>query len=362
MTDPAYVALALTPGIGRARLNALLAEFGAAASVLDAPSAALQAVPGMTSAAATAVRERKREHGAKVLARIAEMGASILLPDDPAFPRRLREIPDAPVMLFAAGRMELLDTPAVAIVGSRGHSRYGAEAARFFAAGSVRAGLTVVSGMARGVDAIAHEAALEADGGTVGVLGNGLGVVYPSANARLYEAVGERGCLITEFPPGERPNAGSFTRRNRLISGLARLVLVVEAGERSGALVTAGCAVEQGRDVLAVPGSIFSPVSKGCNRLIQQGAKPALGIRDVVEEFGIAMPGAPGAALPSGLSSDERRVIDLVGSAELHVDQIADGLQLPTAHALALLTSLEIRGVISQQPGKLFRKADIALF
>lgn len=362
MPDAAYVALALTPGIGRARLHALLAAFGSAPAAIDAPAAALKEVAGMTLAAASAVRACRVEDGEKVLARVADAGAVALAPEDPGFPRRLREIPDAPVLLFARGRLPLLQTPAVAIVGSRGHSRYGAEAARFFAAGCVRTGLVVVSGMARGVDAIAHEAALEADGGTVGVLGNGLGVVYPSANARLYEAVGARGCLLTEFPPGERPNAGSFTRRNRLISGLARLVLVVEAGERSGALVTAGCAVEQGRDVLAVPGSIFSAVSKGCNRLIQQGAKPALGIRDIVEEFGIALPGAPGAALPSGLSSDERRVIDLIGSAELHVDQIADGLAVPAADALALLTSLEIRGILSQHPGKLFRKAEPALF
>ena len=355
--DPAYVALALTPGIGRARLTALVERCGSAEAVFEAPARELCDVPGVGTAAATAIGERSPADGERVIRRAVERGGTVLVPGAPAFPIRLTEIPDAPALLFAAGRLELLHRPAVAMVGSRGNSRYGAEAARFFAAGCAGAGLVVVSGMARGIDAVAHEAALEAGGDTVGVLGNGLGVVYPSANRRLYERMNADGCLITEFPPGERPTAGSFSRRNRLISGLAHLVLVIEAGDRSGALVTAGYGTEQGRDVLAVPGSIFSPVSRGCNRLIQHGAKPALGLRDVFEEFGIRQEGVPGAALPTDLSDDERRVLDLVANGDLQVDDIAAGLAVPAAHALAVLTSLEIRGLLVQEPGKLFRKA-----
>jgi DNA processing protein len=162
---------------------------------------------------------------------------------------------------------------------------------------------------------------------------------------------------LTEFPPGERPNAGSFPRRNRLISGLARVTLVVEARERSGALITADCALTQGRDVLAVPGPITSPVSVGCNRLIQLGAKPALGLRDVLEEYGIALPNVPSAALPTDLSAEERRVLACLASGPEQVDDMASRLARPAADTLAVLTSLEIRGLVEQEPGKVFRKA-----
>ena len=172
---------------------------------------------------------------------------------------------------------------AVGIVGSRDHTSYGAEAARLLAAGVASAGAVVVSGMARGIDAIAHAAALDAGGNSVGILGNGFGVIYPAANRVLYERMVARGCLITELPPGERPHAGAFPRRNRLISGLAGVTVVVEAAPTSGALITADCALDQGRVALAVPGPITSPTSIGCNKLIQQGAKPVLTPGDILE-------------------------------------------------------------------------------
>ena len=299
---------------------------------------------------------RAAEPGTVALSAPAE-GGHVLAPEDAAFPRGLREIPDAPTLLFAAGRLELAQRPAVAIVGSRSHTRYGGEACRHFAGGLSRAGLVVVSGMARGIDALAHGAALDAAGGTVGVLGNGLGVVYPAANRALYERVLREGCLLTEHPPGEKPHAGSFPRRNRMISGLARVTLVIEARERSGALITADCALAQGHDVLAVPGPITSPVSVGCNRLIQLGAKPALGLRDVLEEYGIALPSVPSAALPTDLSPDERGVLDVLAGGEEHVDTLASRLGRPAAETLALLTSLEIRGLVGQAPGKMFSRA-----
>ena len=241
------------------------------------------------------------------------------------------------------------------MVGSRNHSPYGRETCRFFAAGLSRAGLGVVSGMARGLDAVAHQATLDADGDTVGVLGNGLGVIYPSANRELYERVSSEGCLVTEFPPGEKPNAGSFPRRNRLISGLARVTLVVEARERSGALITAGCGLSQGKDVLAIPGSITSPFSAGCNHLIQQGAKPALGLRDVLEEYDLTFQDSPAARLPNDLNQDERRVLDILEQGLDEIDDVAAMLGGSAAHALAVMTSLEIRGIVAQEPGTRFR-------
>jgi len=355
--DIAYVTLALVPGIGRARLDILEAALGSADGVLNASLDELAHVPSISRAAATAIHEADRRTGEKAIERTNQVGGVVLTPHADGFPRVLREIPDAPTLLFALGRPELLHAEAVGIVGSRTHSRYGATACRLFARGASRAGLVVASGMARGLDRIAHEAALEECGGTVGVLGNGLGVVYPTANRELYDMVAQNGCLLTEFPPGERPNAGSFPRRNRLISGLSRVTLVVEARERSGALITADCALAQGREVLAVPGPITSPLSVGCNRLIQHGAKPALAIRDLLEEYGIDQGSLPGVSIPRDLSEDERRVLSILDLGVEQVDEIAQRYGTPAAHALAVLTSLEIRGLVSQEPGKSFRRA-----
>jgi DNA processing protein len=350
----AYVALALTPGIGPSRLGSLLARLGCAVDVLGATQEELEEVPHISKAAAAALREASADRAAAIVARAEALGGRALLPDDPEFPTVLREIPDPPTLLFASGRLDLLARPTVAIVGSRAHTRYGAEVTRHLAAGCARAGLVVASGMARGIDALAHEAALDAGGGTVGVLGNGLGVVYPSANRLLYDRMGREGALLTEFPPGDRPNVGSFPRRNRLISGLARVTLVVEAREKSGALLTVESALGQGRDVMAVPGPITSPVSVGCNRLIQGGSKPVLGLRDVLEEYGIAWEGAPAARLPTDLNEAERRVLAALGHTPRHVDDLAETLGTDAAETLATLTSLEIRGLAGQAPGKFF--------
>jgi len=355
--DPAYVALALTPGIGRARLDVLLATFGTAASVLEASQRDLARLPGMSRAAATAIREANVACGESAVARTESLGGCVLTPAHSAFPAALRSIPDAPTLLFAAGRLHLLDAQAVAIVGSRTHTRYGAEVCRMFARGLSRAGLAVVSGMARGLDRVAHEAAMDEAGGTVGVLGNGFGVVYPTANRLLYDRVWEKGCVLTEHAPGERPHAGSFPRRNRLVSGLARVTLVVEARERSGALITADCALAQSREVLAVPGPIFSPLSAGCNRLIQHGAKPALGIADVLEEYDIAVSDRGDPAPPSDLTDDERVLLDILGLGIEGIDEIAAHARRTPADVLAVLTGLEIRGLALQEPGKIFRLA-----
>ncbi len=352
----AYVTLASVPGIGRARLDLLFATLGSADRVLQATHKELETVPMISTAAATAIKAADTQDGEKILRRAQRLGADVLLPSDPRFPTSLREIPDAPTILYALGRTELLGQDCVAIVGSRDHTRYGAEACRHFAGGCGRAGLVVVSGLARGLDAIAHEASLDAGGTTVGVLGNGLGVVYPSANRKLYERVAAGGCILTEFPPGERPHAGSFPRRNRLISGLAAAVLVIEARRKSGALITADCALAQAREVLAVPGQITSAVSAGCNRLIQQGAKSALELRDVLEVYGLDGEAGPGTHLPNDLGEAERQVLDILDSGCVHVDDVAHRFGRSASEVLAVLTSLEIRGLVTQEPGKVFRR------
>src|SRR5437867_2146539 len=286
----ATLALSLVPGIGSQRLRALIATFGSAQAALDAPQSKLAAIFGIGRAAATAITEARSEDGARVLERLRVLGggARALLAGEPDFPTQLEEIPDPPTVLYAWGDLSLVTKPGVALVGSRNHTIYGAEAARILAT-AVAQRAVVVSGMARGIDALVHTAALDAaGGGTIGVLGNGFGVIYPTANRALYERMVAHGCLVTEHPPGERPHAGAFPRRNRIISGLSRAVVVVEADVKSGALVTADCGLAQGRPILAVPGPITSRTSVGCNKLIQQGAKIALSAGVILEEIGMA--------------------------------------------------------------------------
>ncbi|HWA15052.1 MAG TPA: DNA-processing protein DprA, partial [Gemmatimonadales bacterium] len=283
----------------------------------------------------------------------------VLLPHDEAFPDALRQIPDPPTAIFALGNLELLALPAVAIVGSRDHTAYGGGVCQTVATGAAKAGIAVVSGMARGLDAVAHSAALDADGPTIGVLGNGLGVIYPAANRMLYERVAANGLLITEFPPGERPNIGYFPRRNRLISGLAKVTVVIEAAEGSGTLITVGTALAQGKDVMAVPGPITIPTSVGTNRLIRDGAEPLLEVNDLLAHYGASTVATPPAQAelplapeaPSDLNATERLIFDQLSGGPIEIDALLIRLGRPTAESLAALGQLELRGLVTQALG-----------
>lgn len=360
----AYITLALVPGIGFARFGALLQRFETPSGVLAAPLALLGTVPGMSLAAATAITQADRAAGGRALAELEQAGGCLLLPEDSRFPSALRDIPEPPTCLFVRGNLELLARPAVAIVGSRDHSQYGAEVCRGLARAAAEAGLVVVSGMARGLDAVAHTGALEAGGATIGVLGNGIGVIYPAANRQLYEQVGQQGLLLTEFPPGERPHAGSFPRRNRLISGLARVTVVVEAAVTSGTLQTVACAQEQGRDVLAVPGPITSPVSTGTNGLIRDGAEPLLELRDLLRHF----PEVPRSADGRRAESDgiapplERKLINALYREPLQAERLVELTGAPVAEALDALSALELRGMVTQEDGGRYRLVQDRLF
>jgi DNA processing protein len=358
----ATLTLSLVPGIGSQRLRHLIGRFGSAQAALAAPHARLATMPGIGPAAATAIKAASLSNGGRVRDQLAALGARVLFPGDPAFPSQLEEIHDPPGVLYAWGDVSLLAKPAVALVGSRNHTSYGAEASRILSAATTRRAV-VVSGMARGIDALVHMAALDVGGATVGVLGNGFGVIYPAANEALYDRMVAHGCLVTEHPPGERPHAGSFSRRNRLISGLARAVVVIEAAAGSGALVTANYGLDQNRDVLAVPGPITSPTSVGCNKLIQQGAKVALCAADIFDAIGI--PSGLGE-IAVGLSTPAPRVppVDLTGlqltlwnrmSGEpQHVDALVAATHTGAANVLGALTELEMRGLVRQVPGMVF--------
>jgi DNA processing protein len=358
----AWVALALVPGIGATRFHSLLQATGSPLGALSAPFAFLCTVPGMTKAAATAVTQATPDHGRRVLQALAQLNAHVLLPDDAGFPEILRQIPDQPNAIFALGKLELLEQPAVAIVGSRDHTAYGGSVCQMVATGAAQAGLAVVSGMARGLDAVAHSAALDVNGATIGVLGNGLGVIYPAANRELYEKVADRGLLLTEFPPGERPHVGYFPRRNRLISALARVTVVIEAAQGSGTLITVGTALAQGKDVMAVPGPITSPTSVGTNRLIRDGAEPLLELNDLLAHYGELAPArevSPQTSLalspepPLDLTPTERLVFDQLAKGPIELDSLLSAIGVPVPEALAAISGLELRGLASQALGML---------
>jgi DNA processing protein len=360
----AYLALTQVPGMGPAHLKILLTACTTALGAHSAPFDFLCALPGFSRAVASALKATPLATGRKTAEDAVKLGATVLIPDDRGYPELLRNIPDPPPVLFAVGNIALMSRPAAAIVGSRDHSSYGAEVCRALAGAAAGAGAVIVSGMARGLDAVAHTAALDCGGATIGVLGNGHGVIYPAANRALYDRVAKDGLLLSEFPPGERPHAGSFPRRNRLISGLSRVTLVVEAAVGSGALITAGTALDQGREVLAVPGNITSPVSVGANRLIRDGATPVLEPADLLQYYpefvGSAVTACPVRPmvrpLPEALSPDERELAGLLGEEPIHPDELATRFGKPIGEVLGLLCGLEIAGVVEQKPGRVFRR------
>jgi DNA processing protein len=355
----------MVPGVGAARLRVLLKAFGSPIGAFSAPFEFLCAVPEISCACATAIQATSPEAGWETIKVAEELGGRVILPEDPEYPASFVEVDEPPPLLFATGDLALLELPACAVVGSRNHSPYGARVCRAIVEVAAAAGLVVVSGMARGLDAVAHTAALDAGGKSIGVLGNGLGVIYPAANRALYQRMTSAGLLLTEFPPGEKPTAGSFPRRNRLISALARVTIVVEAAAGSGALITVEKALEQGKDVMAVPGPITSAVSVGTNRLIRDGAMPLLEPADVLHYFPEIRPSVPSVAvvavdgpapLPAFLTASERELALLIGPEPLPLDEVAIRAGRQTNEVLALLSSLEIAGVVEQSPGRLFRR------
>jgi DNA processing protein len=360
----AYLTLTQVPGMGPARLKTLLTANPSPLGAFSAPFEFLCTLSGFSRAFATAIKQTTLEIGRKVVHDALGLGVEVLFPDDARFPAQLATIPDPPPVLFAMGDDSLTSRAAIAIVGSRDHSSYGGEVCRMLSRTVASHGLAVVSGMARGLDAVAHSSALECAGSTIGVLGNGHGVIYPAANRELYNSVAQRGLLLSEFPPGERPHPGSFPRRNRLISGLARVTVIVEAAAGSGALITAGTALDQGREVMAVPGSILSPVSVGTNRLIRDGAAPVLEPADLLHHFPEANPItkeesfliASQRILPDSLTPEERRLAESFGREPIHPDQLAIRCHRPVCEVLALLSGLEIAGVVEQCPGQVFRR------
>ncbi len=362
----AYLVLNLLPGIGPIRVRRLLERFESPERILAARTDELRSANGIGQEMAETIRDWENLIDLpEELRRIHEHEIELLTIEEEAYPASLREIHDPPHLLFIRGELLDRDHHAIAVVGSRRITHYGRESARRLSFQLAHAGVTIVSGLARGIDTAAHEAALAAGGRTIAVLGSGIGKLYPPENSALAERIAAQGAVISEFPVLYPPDRQSFPLRNRIVSGLSRGILVVEAPARSGALITANQAMEQGRNVYAVPGPIDRPSSEGCNRLIQDGAKLITDSRDVLDDMEMLIPPdsppAPANSAPSSpaldlLSPAERSVLAAVGDDETPIDTIIGDADLPTATVSATLLRLEMKRLVKQLPGKYFVK------
>lgn len=343
-----YVALSMAPDIGPGRMHRLLRHFGTLSVAWHATPAAWRDAGLEPAVAAKLERARSAIDPSHELARLAKAGVSALTWTDAAFPPLLRQIPSPPACLFVRGAVEMRDELAVAIVGTRNATAYGRSVTRRLAADLAASGVTVVSGLARGIDAVAHRAALEVGGRTMAIFGCGLDIIYPPEHRRLAEEVAAQGALISEYPLGRQPAADQFPVRNRLISGLSLGVVITESRERSGALITAEFAGQQGRDVFAVPGSILNQSSAGPHRLIQDGAKLVMNVEDILGELNIHLAGRQAeltTAMP--MSPEEERIFALLDGDPVHVDEISARADIPVQQVSSLLTLMEVRGIVS---------------
>jgi len=358
-----WLGLKAVPGVGNVTFRRLLERFDAPGAALAASPRELGSVRGVTPAVIEAIRDGSWKRFAdEECLRLAGSGARLVTFLSADYPKSLFEIPDPPPFLYVRGELRSNEL-AVAIVGSRRATSYGLMATGRLAEALAGHGVAVISGMARGIDTAAHKGALQAGGRTIGVLGCGIDKVYPPENRKLFEAVPETGCLVSEFSLGTLPLAENFPRRNRIISGLSRGVLVVEAAENSGSLITAQYALDHGRDVFAVPGNISFGACRGSNRLIKQGAKLVDCAEDILEELpGFVArnrEGAPEQTASSAfsLTPKEAAVYELLARSSLHIDDIIAQTELTAGEVSSMLLHLELKGAITPLPGKHFAVA-----
>ena len=348
----AWLALSLVRGLGSEGARRLLMEFGSPEAVYAAPIRSLKSIikPDIASEIGNGIAD---DIIAPALSWLADDSNHVVTLADSDYPQALLNIPDPPLLLYVKGRLDLLNRPALAVVGSRSATPQGIHNAEAFARSLSDAGLCIISGMAQGIDAAAHRGALTGRGNSIAIVGTGLDKVYPAANRELAHMLAKQGALISEFPLGTPPLAANFPRRNRLISGMSLGCLVVEASLQSGSLITARLALEQGREVFAIPGSIHAPQSKGCHALLKQGAKLAETAQDILEELG----GQLVAAVPpenSGESSSA--LLDHLGYDPVDVDTLCARSGLTIAELSAMLLTLELEGRISALPGGLYQR------
>jgi len=347
-----WVGFNLVKGIGAARLRMLLNFFEDIETAWTAPAGQLRDA-GLSQKIVDALIQVRMDNSLeKIWRQILDKGIQVITWEDDEYPRRLKEIGQPPPVLYVRGEVGVNDEWSIAVVGTRRITAYGRQVTEEIAGALASSGLTVISGLARGVDSIAHKAALNAGGRTIAVLGSGVDIVYPNEHRALAERIITQGALISDYPPGTPPEGINFPPRNRIISGLSLGVIVVEAGEKSGALITAEFAADQGRDVFAVPGPVYAPQSAGCNRLIQQGAYMLLKPRDVLESLDLNLvveKRAARSALPA--NQTEAQLMSYLSQQPMHVDEIQARTNLPVENVTASLTMMELKGMVKQVGG-----------
>jgi DNA processing protein len=358
----AFIALNMIEGIGPVRVRQLLEHFGEAPAILSARKSQLEQVYGIGPEVADAIANwEKTVDLAGELKRIEQFGCKIVIQSDENYPELLKQIYDPPIVLYVKGNLLPKDKNAIAMVGSRMTTHYGIEVARKLAYQLAYIGVTVVSGGARGIDTAAHQGALNTKGRTVAVLGTGINLVFPAENAELFERIAASGAVITQFPFNRPGDKQTFPIRNRIVAGMTLGTVVVEANLTSGALITAGMAVENGRQVFAVPGRIDSPRSKGCHDLIKKGAKLCESAEDILTEFEYLFPASnrpksqDQGELPAfALTENEQKIYDLIDNESKSIDDIVRGSGLAVSTVSATLLGLEMKRIIRQLPGKMF--------
>lgn len=347
-----WIGFNLVKGIGSVRFKQIQAHFGDLSIAWNAPAEAFREVGLPDRALKNFLTLRNDFDLDKYLETIQISDTQVLTLLDEAYPRLLREIDQAPPVIYIRGSLTPADEFAVAMVGTRRVSAYGQQVTRDTSTYLAGHGLTIVSGLARGVDALAHQHALQAGGRTIAVLGSGVDVIYPAEHRQLAEAITENGAIISDYPLGTQPEGSNFPPRNRIISGLSLATIVVEAGERSGALITADFAVEQGRDVFAVPGNVFSPSSRGTNQLIQKGAYAMLSPQNVMDLLGMGQIEAFQEARQSlPTDSIEAKILQVMDYEPMHVDDICHQAELRVDQISAALTMMELKGLVQHVGG-----------
>jgi DNA processing protein len=355
MTDRAFwLGFHLIPNIGAARLTKLTDAFGDLASAWNAGRDELIEAGLNTRAADELVARRNTIDLDREWANVERAGVQVLTLADDAYPRLLREIDHPPIVIYVKGTLEPDDETSIGVVGTRRATRYGRDMTHRLSTGLATAGVTVISGLARGIDGIAHTASLDAGGRTLAVLGSGVDQIYPPEHRKLSERIVEHGALISEFPLGTRPEARNFPIRNRLISGLSLGVLVIEAPRKSGALITSSFAADQGRTVFAVPGSALSPASEGTLQLLRDGAALAADVSDILDELNLERRQAAienRRMLPEA-TEEERRVLSLLEGEPRHIDEIAIDTGLNISQLSALLLQMQLKGLVRDTGGQ----------
>ncbi|MDO9579260.1 MAG: DNA-processing protein DprA [Bacteroidales bacterium] len=347
----AWIKLSLAKGVGEETLKVLVRKFDSPRDVIQADRKRLKAVT--SSEIATNIRECVNVDVKKHISLMDSLGVKLIPFTSDDYPERLKCLPYAPPLLYVRGDLKD-DNPSIAIIGSRRASHYGKMVAEKFARELARVGLTIVSGLARGIDTQAHKGALEENGRTIAVLGCGIDRVYPSENVYLIDKIITNGACISEFPIGTHPFAGNFPLRNRIISGLSDAILVVEATQRSGTFTTVGWALEQGKEIFAIPGNITEETSKGTNKLIMDGARPVTSVQDIIDALKLDRI-ITKRVLPL-LTEDEKAVYEKLGNTPTQIDQLSVSLSIPVSKLSGILLSLELKSVVKQLPGRYFMK------